>query len=90
MDYGIHRLTIVNSSTEDWNNIEIWVTKAGKKYVVSLPKILGNAALTEQVNFQSIFDEHGSFVPYTSDMPIDSVEMFKDGKMYTLHLQLAD
>src|SRR5258707_1487043 len=31
VDYGIHRLSIVNSSSEDWNNVEIWLNK---KYVI--------------------------------------------------------
>jgi hypothetical protein len=88
IDYGIRRLSIVNSSNEDWTNVEIWLNK---QYVVLLPKVQANAAQMEEISLDYIFDQHGKYFPENSEEnPINSVEMFKDGKMYTLGLQLAD
>jgi len=89
VDYGIGRLTIANLSTEDWNDVEIWVNQ---KYVVSLPKITGNMQGVVQINFQSIFDDSGNHLPISAtEKPVNTVEMFKDGKMYSLGVpHLAD
>jgi len=82
IDYGLHRVSIVNSSTEDWNDVEIWFNQ---KYVIALPKILGNASRAESIDFQTIFDEHGNHLPFDGGQePVNTVEMFKDGKMYSL------
>src|SRR3954470_17628991 len=48
IDYGLHRVHIVNSSTEDWNDVEIWINQ---KYVIALPKILANASRAEMIDF---------------------------------------
>lgn len=82
VDYGIHRITIENSSNEDWNNVELWLNR---QYVVLIPKVPANAARTESVDFQSIFDQHGNSFPTNSlETPINSVELFMNGKMYSL------
>jgi hypothetical protein len=82
IDYGLHRVQIANSSTEDWNDIEVWVNQ---KYVVALPKIPGKASRAESIDFQMIFDEHGNHLPFNGEEePVNTVEMYKDGKMYSL------
>jgi hypothetical protein len=89
VDYGIHRLSIVNSSTEDWKNVEIWLNK---KYVIFIPVVPAQAAHVEMLDFKSIYDQNGNSFPLDSAVtPIDTVEMFKDGKMYSLgQPRLAD
>ncbi len=89
MDYGIHRLSIVNSSSEDWKDVEIWLNK---KYVIFIPSVPAQAAHVEMLDFKSIFDQFGNSFPLDSAVtPIDTVEMFKDGKMYSLgQPRLAD
>jgi hypothetical protein len=89
VDYGIHRLSIVNSSSEDWKDVEIWVNK---KYVISVPVVPANAVHVEMLNFKSIYDQNGNSFPENSAVtPIETVEMFKDGKMYSMgQVRLAD
>jgi hypothetical protein len=88
IDYGVHHLSLVNSSSQDWNNVEIWVNQ---KYVIMIPKIPADAARAEVVGFDLIFDPQGESFPMDSaKTPITSVEMYTDGKMYTLMTQLAD
>jgi hypothetical protein len=89
VDYGIHRLSIVNSSSEDWKDVEIWLNK---KYVILIPTVPANAAHVEMLDFKSIFDQYGNSFPRDSAVtPIETVEMFKDGKMYSLgQPRLAD
>jgi hypothetical protein len=88
VDYGIHELKIANSSSQDWDNVEIWLNQ---KYVVFVPRVPANAASAELIIFQNIYDQDGDYFPLdSSQTPINSIEMFKDGKMYTLNMQLAD
>lgn len=82
VDYGIHRITIANSSNEDWDNVELWLNH---EYVVFIPKVPANAARSESMNFQYIFDQHGNSFPTNSlETPINSVDLFMNGKMYSL------
>ena len=89
VDYGIHRLSIVNSSSEDWKDVEIWLNK---KYVIFIPVVPAQAAHVEMLDFKNIFDQNGNSFPTDSAVtPIDTVEMFKDGKIYSLgQPRLAD
>jgi hypothetical protein len=89
VDYGIHRLSIVNSSSEDWNNVEIWLNQ---KYVIMIPQVPARAARAEMVNFESIYDHDGNYFPLDSSITrIETVEIFLDGKMYSLgQPRLAD
>src|ERR1700722_20961280 len=88
IDYGFHYLSLVNSSNQDWINVEIWVNQ---KYVIMIPKISANAAQAEIVSFDMIYDSHGASFPTDSaKTPITSVEVFDSGKMFSLMTQLAD
>jgi hypothetical protein len=89
VDYGIHRLSIVNSSSEDWKDVEIWVNK---KYVIFIPVVPAQAAHVEMLDFKSIYDQFGNSFPLDSSVtPIETVEVYKDGKMYSLgQPRLAD
>src|SRR6202000_658601 len=60
IDYGIHRISIENSSNEDWDNVELWINQ---KYVVLLPKVAAHAERVTWVGAQSIFDDHGDYYP---------------------------
>jgi hypothetical protein len=89
VDYGIHRLSIVNSSSEDWKDVEIWLNK---KYVILVPVVPAQAAHVEMLEFKTIYDQNGNSFPLDSAVtPIETVEMYKDGKMYSLgQPRLAD
>jgi hypothetical protein len=82
VDYGIDRLTIVNTSNDDWNDVEIWLNK---KYVIMVPQIPAHAARAEMISFKTIYDQNGNYFPLDSSVtPIDTIEMYRDGKMYSL------
>lgn len=88
VDYGLHRINIVNSSPDDWNDVEIWVNQ---KYVVFVPRIRGKAAEAEIINFQSFYDQDGNYFPILNSQEVATVEMLKDGKMHSLgRPRLAD
>ena len=88
IDYGFHYLSLVNSSNQDWTNVEVWVNK---QYVIMIPKIAANAAQAENVSFDMLYDSHGASFPTDSaKTPITSVEIYSDGKMFSLMTQLAD
>lgn len=79
-------LEIRNGSDADWDDVEVWVNK---KYVVYVPKIAKDTL--KHFTFQMIFDENGeSFPTNNSTIRIESVEIYKDGKMYDVTTKLAD
>lgn len=88
IDYGIDRIYFANTSNKDWKNIEIWLNKS---YVVFLPEVPANGARSIDISFMSFYDNKGQHFPaYISHTPIDSIEMYRDGKMYAVSTGLAD
>lgn len=84
--YMVDVLELVNLSDSDWDGFDIWVNK---KYVVHVPFLAKNKL--ERVTFQMLFDDSGnSFPTDNSKVRVESVEVFKDGKMYDVNKQLAD
>src|ERR1700722_20295450 len=72
VDYGIHRLSVVSCSSEDWNNVEIWLNK---RYVVLIPQVPAHAARAEMLSFESFYDQNGNYFPLDSSVaPIETVE----------------
>ena len=88
IDYAVRRLSLVDSSPADWDNVELWVNRT---YVIFVPHVQANAARAELLNFNSIFDTQGNALPAdATTSPIRTVELFMGGKMYHLNTQLAD
>lgn len=88
IDYAVRRLNLVNSSSHDWVNVEIWVDK---KYVIMVPRVLAEAQRAELLDFNTIFDHDGRpLPPDINTTQITTVEMYRDGKMYDLPIHLAD
>ena len=88
IDYAVRRLSLIDSSATDWDNVELWVNH---QYVILVPHVQANAARAELLNFNSIFDTQGNALPADATAsPIRSVELFMGGKMYHLNTQLAD
>ena len=84
--YMLDRLEVVNLSNEQWNDVEVWVNQ---KYVVSIPRMEPNKL--KQFNFQMLFDENGNYFPRDNNKTrVTKVEIFHDGKIYNVPLQLAD
>lgn len=84
--YVLDRLEVSNLSSEDWSNVEIWVNE---KYVVGVPTLKHKQLA--QINFQMLYDQNGNYFPTNNKkVRIDKVEIYRDGKMYDVPLQLAD
>jgi hypothetical protein len=84
--YQLDVLEIVNLSTEDWENVEVWVNQ---QYVVSIKKM--EPHVLKRLTFQMLFDQNGfSFPTDNTTIQITKLEILRDGKMYDVRLQLAD
>jgi len=84
--YALDVLEVVNLSEEDLANVELWVNQ---EYCVFLPRMEKNRL--KKLTFQMLFNEKGySFPTDNKLLRINKLEMFWDGKMYDVKLQLAD
>jgi len=87
--YMVKRVEIVNLSADDWNNVDVWLNQ---KYVVSVPKM--KPQILEELPFQMFYDDQGHYFPKENGDPSDpmvkKIEIYMDGKMYNVPLQLAD
>jgi len=84
--YQLDVLEIVNLSTEEWNDVEVWVNQ---EYVVSLKKM--EPHVLKRLTFQMLFDQNGlSFPTDNTTIRVNKLEILRDGKMYDVRLQLAD
>ena len=93
VDYGYDRIYLADTSPTDWNNCELWINKM---YVIFLPKVAGNGARALTINFASLFDASGEHFPFKStpltgtQTPVDTIEIYRGGKMYNVTMALAD
>lgn len=86
--YMLDWLEVANLSDTDWTDVEIWVNK---KYVVAVPLMEKGAARVTRFPFQMIFDDGGNSFPTDNNKTrIESVELYKDGKMFDVTTKLAD
>ena len=84
--YALDVLEISNLSNEDWANVELWVNQ---EYCVFLPRMEKHKL--KRLPFQMIFDDNGLSFPTDNKITrITKLEMFRDGKMYDVRMQLAD
>ena len=79
---------VLNYSDEDWDNVEIWVNR---KYCCFLPKIEKGKQRVKTLNFQMLYDGEGEyFWTNGGKTPVQEVEVFRNGKMYTIPTYLQD
>lgn len=84
--YWMNVLDVVNLSDTDWQDVEIWVNRT---YVVSLP-VMERGTL-KRIPFQAIYNDQGqSFPTNNKTVRVQSVEAFRDGKMFDVPVQLGD
>ena len=86
--YDGNYIQILNLSDADWTDVEVWVNK---KYVVHLPRIDAGTKRVKSITFMMLYDDQGN--PFPADnrkQMIDSLEVVRDGKKYTIPLRLAD
>ncbi len=82
-------IEIENLGSDDWENVEVWINQ---KYVVFVPKMQQKVLKT--LPFSMLFDDNGHAFPREgsseADARVSKVQIFRDGKMYDVKLQLAD
>ena len=79
-------MEIVNLSDQDWSDVEIWINK---NWVVYLPTM--ERGKLKRIPFSAIFNDKGNTFPTSIKTErLELVEVLRDGKMYTVRLQLAD
>ncbi|HET6251798.1 MAG TPA: hypothetical protein VFE47_29200 [Tepidisphaeraceae bacterium] len=88
-DLTFQKIEILNYGEEDWHNVEVWVNK---KYVVFIPELRKDKQRVETIDFPYLFDDAGNcFSTNGGKTPIASIEIYRDGKMYTINdPKLAD
>ena len=88
VDYQFKTIEILNSSPQDWNNVEVWVNR---NYVCWLPIIPQGKQRVKTINFHMLYDDSGNyFWTEGGKKPVTQLEIRHDGKLYTLPMQLAD
>ncbi len=84
--YSFNQVEIINLSDQTWNNVEIWVNQ---KYVVLVPRM--EPKVLKRIPFEILFDDKGNHFPTdNSKVLVQTINMLRDGKMYTIPTQLAD
>jgi hypothetical protein len=88
-DLTLQDVQILNYSEEDWNDVEVWVNK---KYVVFIPVMDKGKSLVKTIPFAMLFDDSGNcFSTNGGKTPIQTVEIYRNGKMYTIDdVKMAD
>ena len=86
--YEVDQIQLLNLSPEDWTDLEIWVNR---KYSLHLPRLEAGKKRVKTLTFLMLYDDQGN--PFPSDnmkQKIDTLEMIRDGKKYSIPLVLAD
>ncbi len=87
-DLTFNTVQILNYSDEDWKDVELWVNK---NYVVFIPLVEKGKVRVKTIPFQMLYDDSGnSFWTNGGKTPLQTVEIFRNGKMYTVPAKLAD
>jgi hypothetical protein len=88
VDVMLGQIQILNSSEDDWKDIDIWVNKSHVCHVANIPK---GKEKVETIAFAMLYDAHGSYFSTDNGKnPVNRVEIVRDGKIYTVPVRLAD
>jgi hypothetical protein len=86
--YDGNYIQLINLSHEDWNDVEVWVNR---KYVVHVPRLEAGQKRVKSLTFMMFYDDQGNPFPSNNrKQMIDTLEIVKDAKRYTIPLKLAD
>ena len=88
--YGLDTVQVVNLSSEEWSNVELWINR---RYVVHVPRIQAGGQRAKTLNFQMFYDERGHSFPVDNSVPermVRQFEMVRGGQIYTIPVTLAD
>lgn len=79
-------LEITNLSADDWTDVEVWVNKS---YVVYLPQM--QRGVLKRIPFQALYNDAGAHFPTSTKKDhVKTVELYRDGQMWDVKVQLAD
>jgi hypothetical protein len=88
VEYTFKSIQILNYSDTDWQDVEIWVNQ---NYVVSVPSIPHGKDGSKLIEFAMLFDDNGNyFKTENGKVLVNQLEVFRDGKMYTIKTTPAD
>jgi hypothetical protein len=88
VDVMLGTIQILNSSDDDWKDIDVWVNKSHVCHVPIIPK---GKEKVETIAFAMLYDAKGSyFSTANGNNPINRVEILREGKLYTIPVRLAD
>ncbi|HEY8748758.1 MAG TPA: hypothetical protein VIM11_12335 [Tepidisphaeraceae bacterium] len=88
VDVMLGQLQILNSSDDDWKEIDVWVNKS---HVCHIPIIPKGKEKVETVAFAMMYNAQGKyFSTENGKNPVNRVEILRDGKLYTIPVRLAD
>jgi hypothetical protein len=82
VEYTFNSIQILNYSDTDWKDVEIWINQ---NYVLFLPELPHGKDGSKNVEFAMFFDDGGNYFQTKSGkIRVDQLEMYRDGKMYTI------
>jgi hypothetical protein len=90
VNYTFDTLEVANFSSEDWNDVEVWVNRT---HVVHVPNIEKNAEASKTISFFMLVDAAGNSFPNDNIDPrnhVRRVEVLRDGALYDVPVKLAD
>ena len=90
IDYTFDTLQLANFSSEDWNDIDLWVNRT---HVVHVPNVEKDAGSAKTISFFMLADASGNSFPADNNDPsrqIRRVEIVRDGRLYDVPVRLAD
>lgn len=76
-------INLVNYSGQDWENLEVWVNR---QYVLPLARL--ESGQPKRISFKMIYNDQGAYLPLEGTM-IESLELKKDGILYTIPTQIG-
>lgn len=86
VEYGFKCLEVVNQSTDDWTDVEVWVNQS---YVCFLPRM--EHGVLKRIEFPMLYNANGEHFPTNnSTIRIEKVEILRDGKLFTVSRQLSE
>lgn len=87
--YVADRIDVVNYSPADWTDVEVWVNG---QYVLFLPSIEGGDGRTpgpvKRLPFRAFYADDGASLP-TLGTYVEKIELYRDGKLYDVRMELA-
>lgn len=90
--YVLDQVAITNTSNADWTDVEVWVNG---QYVCYLPRM--EAKILKTIPFRALYDSNGQYFPTSNGkwfnrepVMVKKVELYRDGKLYDVPVQLAE